>query len=336
MNMALIRADDLDTSPVQYLDAGGIIPRTGHGIIWGKSTAGKSLVALDLALAVANDGAGWLGHDILHHGSVAYLLGEGLAGFGVRTAGRLGRQQADTRAAITAAGHHPDGLVAKTMLASLPAYSAERLYVQTDPFACHFDRTERPAPGMRQAVAQLSALPDLELVVIDALADFTGQLSLSNNASAGRINQGMRWMASELDCFVLAVAHPTEDGRKMLGAGRLFNSADVVIEVTPDDSPQDGRTTATISSRKNKEDAAWEPFSYAIEPCQWTQPAEDPETGEVIPGETVVVKSATVRRIEQAAEPAAAARQPAPLPVLQAVPQSRKRNGIRRGLQLAG
>lgn len=86
--MTLISANDLDTSPVQYLDAGNVIPRIGTGFMWGPSTAGKSLVALDLALAVAN-GTPWLGRKINYPGHVAYCLGEGLSGFGVRTQARL-------------------------------------------------------------------------------------------------------------------------------------------------------------------------------------------------------------------------------------------------------
>ena len=68
--MTLINASDLDTSPVEWL-AEGIVPRSGIGIMWGPSTAGKSLVALDLAMAVAN-GQPWLGRQVNHTGSVAY------------------------------------------------------------------------------------------------------------------------------------------------------------------------------------------------------------------------------------------------------------------------
>ena len=68
----------------------------------------------------------------------------------------------------------------------------------------YFDRSERPTAGMKQAVAQLATLVDggLELVIVDAIADYTGQLSLSNWSSANRITKGLNtWPPSSTASF---------------------------------------------------------------------------------------------------------------------------------------
>ena len=140
--MTLISANDLDTSPVEQL-ADGIIPRLGVGIMWGPSTAGKSLVALDLALAVAN-GTPFLGRNILHPGRVAYALGEGLSGMGVRKQARLARQAADD-AQATALGE------------AVAAYTGDNLAIVTEPFVMDFDRADREQQFERLAQALKSA-----------------------------------------------------------------------------------------------------------------------------------------------------------------------------------
>ncbi len=325
--MTLINADQLDTSPVEWT-VDQVVPRTGIGIMWGPSTAGKSLVGFDLALAVAN-GVPFMGHQVRHPGAVAYCLGEGLTGAGIRLKARQARQAADDTAAIAAMARDHGDAAARAMIAALPAYTAANVKVLTEGFSCHFDRSEKPTASMARALAQLAMVDGLELVIIDALADFKGQLSLANDSSAGRIVQGMKFLASELNCCVLAIAHPVADGHKMAGSERLFQASDFVIEITPDEVGAPGALkSAAISSRKSKEDEGFAPVGYAIEPCRWEQPAED-EDGNEIPGQVVTVKSATVRLLER---PAAPSPSPAPapaLPVLQPVPRPAKRNGIR-------
>lgn len=330
----LIDAEQLDSSPVEWL-AEGVIPRVGHGFLYGPSTAGKSLVALDLALAVqAQAGAKWMGHEVNHHGTVAYLLGEGVSSMGVRVRARLAREQSDRTQAIADTARDHGDAAARAMIAAMPAYDASNLKILTEPFPMYFDRSERPTAGMKQAVAQLATLVDggLELVIVDSMADFTGQLSLSNWSSANRITKGLKYLASELDCFVLAVSHTTSDRSKMIGSQRLFDSADLVLEIVPDDVAAPGaNASATITSRKNKSDELAEPFGYVVEPCRWSQAAED-EDGNEIPGEMIEVKSATVRLIEQPkpSAPAPESARQAPLPTLQPVERRTKRNGIRR------
>jgi hypothetical protein len=316
--MPLVQADDLDTSPPDYL-VEGIIPLVGAGFIWGASRAGKSLLVNgELALAVVN-GTEFLGRRVAQ-GSVAICLGEGQYDAGVRKQARLAREQKD-RIAIAArlAENTGDLEKARLWLDELPPYTDDGLFYMTEPFILPLANHGEPTQSLRAAADALRQIPDLQLVILDSFSDFTPSLSISNDASANRAIQGMKFLTRELDCVVLAVAHPVGNGSKMLGAGRLFNAADFVIQVQPEIS---GRNIAggTVICEKNKYGRPFEPFGYYIEPCAWY--GED-ET---------LIESATVRA--RNVETGLTARQPRPkakLPEFIEPPSSRraKRNGIR-------
>lgn len=344
--MSLIDYHDLDTSPLRYqVDA--MVPEVGTGFLWGQSWAGKSLVALDMGLAVAN-GTPFMGHPTIA-GTVVYLVGEGLPGIGVRVKARLARQERDDTLAIAEMARTHGDEAARDCASKLSAYTGDRLKIMTRPFPMHFTRSDKPGTELRQAMSELTRLntpgpdddpetfPYVSLIIMDALANFAGELSISNDASANRITKTMHWMSQELDACLMAVAHPTADGGKMLGAGRLFNSADFVIRVAPDDVAAPGaQKTATISCQKSKDGTEFPPFGYRIEPCMWDEPVLD--SADQPTGETEAVTSATVRMIEDAQPAPGPARKPAPpLPEIREVPdRPRKRNGLKRhhGLRL--
>ncbi len=302
----LVNADQLDTSqPDCVVD--GILPRVGVVVAHGPSYSGKSLaLGTELALAVAN-GTPWFGHRA-RHGSVVYALGEGLYDCGIRKAARLARQVADD-----AGTDNP------------PAYTDERLFIETGPFMVPVGRDGKATVEMASALAAMRALPDLELVILDAAEDFMGGLSISNRASANRLMMGLKLMVSELDCCVMLINHDRQDGKAMIGSGRLFAAADAVIAVKREDDPA-GIPGATIISEKAKGAPEFDPVSFAVEPASW----ETPELGDDgrPTGGTVTVTSATVRLRNTPAAPGI--RLPgSPLPQIHAVPSSRKRNGLR-------
>lgn len=314
---SLMNADMLDTSPPEWT-VDGIIPRVGYGIMHGPSYSGKSLVAdNELALAICN-GAPFFGAATVT-GCVAVALGEGLYDAGVRLQGRLSRQARDD--AETATEENP-----------APPYTSERLFIMDTPFTIPVSAHGEPTDSLSHAIAQLRIIPDLEMVVIDALSDFSGGLSISNDSSANRLVLGLKMLVRELDCVVMVVHHNTADGKKMIGAQRLFNAADFVIGITPDDTSPGEPKTATMTCRKSKYGPEFEPIGYMIEPLQWETEAED--------GELVTVVSATVRhQADEQASGATALRlpgsdRPAPtreLPTVADVPRIRKRHGVRSG-----
>jgi hypothetical protein len=321
-----------------------MIPLMGTGFAWGRRTAGKSLVfGIDLGLAVAN-GTPFLGHPT-SQGKVVYCVGEGLYDLGVRKQARLARQARDNALAITDIAREQGAGAAESFAATLPAYTDELLHVLTEPFTVPLLSTREQTASLKQAITTISQLntpgPDddpetfhyVDLIILDSLADFTGR-SLSNDASANLITGGLKALARELQCFVLAIAHPTEKGDRMLGAGRLLNAADTEIEVQPDDVSSPGTPkSASVICHKSKYGAEFDTVGYRIEPCEWDEPEIDDEGNPT--GGTVRVKSATIRMIEEnsshASRPEPARITAVPLPELRDTQPARprKRSGLR-------
>jgi hypothetical protein len=159
--------------------------------------------------------------------------------------------------------------------AALPPYDSERVFIQTQPFTVPVKHDGTPSESMQHALAQLRVIPDLELLILDAMSDFSGGLSISNDASANRYVLGLKMLVRELDCVVLVVGHNTADDKKMIGAQRFFNASDFVIEVVPDDTAPGELKSATLICRKSKYGPEFEPLSYLIEPLAWVTETED-------------------------------------------------------------
>ena len=359
--MSLVDAERLNTSPLVYMIE-DILPENGSGFFWGPSGSGKTFTILDAALAVCN-GMPWLGHATLP-GTVAYAAGEGGSGLGIRIKARVLRQEADNTRAIAAVARDQGDEAARSFAAALPPYTSRNLKVTTEPFPMHFLRAGKPNPDLEQAMAELSLLnapgpgcdpetwPYLRLIILDALENFAGQLSVSHRSSANRIIATMQWMAARLQCCVLAVAHPVHSpggGLKMVGSDRLFAASDFVIRYAPDEVAAPGAlNTATISCQKSKDDVEFSSFGVELHPCKWDEPKLDADWNPVpVLGEdgrqavnedgspawaTEEVTSQTIRLIEQEARTATAtpARQAMPLPELRDNrPQSRVRPMLR-------
>jgi hypothetical protein len=327
--MPLVNAEDLDTSPPEFL-VEGMIPLTGTGFVWGKSRSGKSLLTNgELALAIAN-GTDFFGRAVAQ-GSVAICLGEGLYDAGVRKQARLAREMND-RIAVAARMMVDAGITqeeSQRWLDEQPPYNDENLFYMTEPFILPLANGGEPSQSLRAAADALRQIPDLQLVILDSLADFTPSLSISNDASANRVVQGMKFLARELDCVVLAVAHPLANGSKMRG-DRLFNSADFVIQVQPNEGTGRIPSGATVVCEKNKAGKPFEPFGYYIEQCAWNEAYLD-EDGEPT-DEFALVESATLRAVDAGkAVETSRPRERRPLPEFVEVPTTRrpKRNGVR-------
>jgi hypothetical protein len=199
-------------------------------------------------------------------------------------------------------------------LDELAPYTGEDLYFMPEPFILPLENGGEPSASLR-AARDVLAMVQPVLVILDALSDFTPSLSISNDASANRSVQGMKWLARELSCAVLAVAHPVRDGSRMLGAGRLFNAADFVIRVQPDEAHGGHADGATVTCEKNKYGEPFEPFGYSIEKHAWH--GEDGR----------LTKSATIRPRDAVSAPPAR-RKSRPLPEFIEQPTPR-RTGLR-------
>jgi hypothetical protein len=333
----ILNADMLDDSPPEWIVA-GVIPRVGYGIIRGPSYSGKSLVAdTELALAIAN-GKAFFGRETIR-GCSAVALGEGLYDAGCRLRARLARQQRDNALLAEQAGGTDEEKAAQ--LAEMPSYTDERVFIINGSFTIPVTQQGEPSESMRHVLTQLRAIPELELIVIDALSDFSGGLSISNDSSANRYVLGLKMIVQELNCVVLVVAHNTVDDKKMLGAQRFYNAADFELIVTPDDNAPGDLKTATISCGKSKYGPEFEPLSYQIEPCEWDVTLE--AEGDAEP-ETVTVRTATVRhQMDAQAIGTSALRLPGDgralsrgLPEIRDAARPRKRSGVRGGRVATG
>jgi len=330
--MQLVEARDLDTSPPEWL-AEGMIPRVGVGILHGRSYIGKSLVTdNELALAVAN-GALFFGHECVQ-GSVVLCLGEGLYDAGCRIKARLARQVRDDDAAVAAIAARGGDEAAAAYRAALPPYTDDNLFVIPEPFDVPLTRARDLSALARGVITMIRAMAGSpELVILDALADFTGGLSLSNDASANRLMLGLKRIAAELDCCVLAVAHDDKTGSKMLGAQRLYNASDFVIGLTASDTAPGAGETVALTCEKSKYGPEFEPLSYRIEKHYWEEPELDADREPT--GAMVTVTSASVRLVDgSAVREQTPARDERVHPDLRDVEPPRKRNGLRPNLHL--
>jgi hypothetical protein len=88
--------DDDDTFPIYDLDhlrrmppvewvVEGLLTRHGFSVLYGEPGAGKSFVALDIALSIVH-GIAWQDHPV-QRGAVLYIAGEGVGGLGKRIKG---------------------------------------------------------------------------------------------------------------------------------------------------------------------------------------------------------------------------------------------------------
>ncbi|HEY2644462.1 MAG TPA: AAA family ATPase, partial [Galbitalea sp.] len=312
----------------------GMFPQIGTGFWYGKRWTGKSLaVDVELALAVAN-GTQFMGRDVIQ-GTVIVGLGEGLLDAGVRAQARLAREQADRIAKTAEAAVLYGDEVAMKWFKDLPPYTNDNLKYETKAFTLPVVRDDGEAEisrSMQSFINRAKKYDNLALVILDALPDFTGSLSISNDTSANRAMMGLKTLASELDCFVVVVAHPTEDGKKMLGAGRLGNAADVIVRSVPEtDTDGDNRMVSTVTCEKNKYGKRFEPFSYIVKPCEYYQDVLDDNDEPT--GETELVETATIRLLDDEQDELRPRRRKRPLPrLVDSSAPPRKRNGVLRSV----
>jgi len=335
--MTLLRADQLDTSPPEYV-VEGMLPDFGVGFGYGGSYTGKSLtLGVELVLAIAN-GVPFFGHEAVQ-GSAAWCLGEGQADAGVRIKARLIREQHDRSVQAAEIARLQGQDAADAWLAALPPYTDDRMRIRTTAFQVPFTSQNEPSEELRKAADELGLIDDLRLIVLDT-ARRHSSLSLSNGTTSNRFMMGMSWLAAQLQCTVMAVGHPVAKGHGEVGlpGDTLFGSSDFVWRIQAGEDSTSEAPNAMIIAEKVKSGPLFPPLAYELERIQWRQPPTDPETGEDILGVPLVtVRSATVRQRADEQQLTAASLEPAParlrkpLPEAEPVPPSRprRRTGIK-------
>lgn len=212
----LLSAAELLTLPPPEWLIDGLVPAVGLSVIYGRSGAGKSFLAIDWALCVAS-GVPWLGHEVKQR-PVVYIAAEGRGGLGVRY-----------RAWTTARGA-PD----TTAIQFLP----EAVRLLEDGAVERLRRT-------------LSTLPERPgLVVIDTMAR---SLVGGDENSAKDVGAFVAAIDGLADA-VLVVHHTGKTGNAERGSSALRAAADLMAKV--DRAGRTPRLTLSCDKLKEAEEWA--------------------------------------------------------------------------------
>lgn len=205
-----------------------LLPAHGIAVLHGEPAAGKTFLALDLAMHVAR-GIGWAGRSV-QQGGVLYVAGEGVAGLGVRM-----------RAIVKAQGYDPT-----TRLRIVPA--AVNVPADVSALIEEIRRIEGEAGW------------SVGMVILDTLARTAGGLD-ENSSEMARYIDACDQLAAAIRGLVLVLHHPGKDaGRGMRGWSGIRGAIDAEIEVA---AGQDGVRTATW--RKQKDGAVPPPLGYRLQ-----------------------------------------------------------------------
>lgn len=224
--LRLLTADDLLTLPDPEWLIDRLVPASGLSVLYGRSGAGKSFLALDWALCVAT-GVPWLGLAVKRR-PVVYLAAEGRGGLAARyRAWAQAHDQPDT---------------------SLIRFLPEAVNL-LDP-----DVVER----VRRTLASLPDRP--QLLVIDTMA----RTMVGGDENAAKDVGRFIAAVDELRAgdAALVVHHTGKDGEAERGSSALRAAADLMAKLTRDGlSPR-----LTLTCEKSKDAAEWPPVPLALEP----------------------------------------------------------------------
>ena len=205
---------------------------TGVGQIYGDTQAGKSLVAITLAAAVADpEITHWFGRKVRRHGHVFYVLWEGEKGFEARLAAwKRG----------TGRDYFPPNF--------------HRIY------SPRWDLTSEQ--GLTDMVSWMEYTvqgEDIPLIILDTqILAFAG-VDFNNNAEMAKVWQRLKRAAKSIDTLILTVAHTAKASRgtgagSASGAGTQLDSSDqsIFVAYTADTKAR------TVQVEKMKDYAAWD------------------------------------------------------------------------------
>lgn len=247
-----------DDPPVQWL-VDGLLPRAGLVVLAGAPGAGKTLVALDIALRAAH-GQDWLGRRIVAH-STLLLAGEGMGGL----APRLRAWRAMHPAAMPAMGQYfAIGAGVPDLAQPTGARELMRLVDEA-----------RRAQGR---------VPDV--VIVDTFARAAGAADENAAAAVGGVVAALAALQRERGCTVVVTHHtrkPTIDRgaartqHDLRGSSALAGAADVVLLATRDG---DVRALRVAKSRDGG-DGEQIPYSVTVVTTGATREDGRPEFGPV-------------------------------------------------------
>lgn len=204
----------------------GIVPAGGLIGLYGAPGAGKSFVAIDMALSVAT-GDAWQGHKV-ERGNVVYISAEGGTGIGKRVL-----------AWLVTHGIEPHEAKIAWLIESIPI---------------HAD-SEQMATLMNRIVDEIDIRPSL--VVVDTLARcFDGDENQQEDM--GRFIAGIDTLRHDLGAAVMIVHHTRLGGDRERGNTAFRGAADAMMALSHEgaeimlacDKQKDAEEFATISLKR--------------------------------------------------------------------------------------
>lgn len=202
-----------------------VLPKAGLGVLYGESGAGKSFMALDMAMAIAR-GCEWRGRKV-KQGAVAYIAAEGAGGF---------------RKRVAAYGQHFEQDLGEIPMAVLGA--APNLMEVTD--------TKDVIRALRQ-VGQV--VGRLAMVVVDTLAQTTPGANENAGEDMGKALGHCKRIHEATGAMVLLVHHSGKDKTKgARGWSGLRAACDAELEVIREGTARALRLT---KSKDGVDDMAW-------------------------------------------------------------------------------
>lgn len=216
----------------------GVLPQGDIGLLYGASGAGKSFVAMDLALALARGGE-WRGAPIERARPVVYIAAEGAGGMTLR--------------ARALAEYHLGGPEA---LAALPLG-----VIAAAPDLLMTEDCKDVVKAVRRWCRQWDQLPGL--IVVDTFAQATPGANENSGEDMGRALRHCRAISKAAgDALVLLVHHAGKDAsRGARGWSGLRAAADCEIRVARD--PGEG-SVGVIEVTKQKDGRDGDRFGFSL------------------------------------------------------------------------
>lgn len=202
----------------------GVLYENSLSTLFAPFDSGKSFVALDIALHIAN-GKSWAGRDV-QQGWVAYLLAEGQRSFGKR--------------ALAWQEHHGGSL--------------ENVAILGKTFNMRDNIERGDVEYQVKKVMEFYEKPPI-LVIIDPLIEYMGSESDSDSRSMNQFREQMRKVRDNLGCAIMIVTHTArEDTTHERGSTVLGGAMDTRIKVRPTfEKKQLVRVKLTCEKQKDEE-----------------------------------------------------------------------------------
>lgn len=218
-----------------------VMAKYGVGQMFGESYVGKTFVALDLALSLANkvEVEAWHGNRINRAGPVVYALMEGAF---------------DAQVRIDA------------WLAARPGATDADLFTLEEEALDLRDRGSLDA--LRQDITALGIEP--VLVVVDTQSLATPGTDENSNPEMNLVMANLKELAKALNVFVLLVHHTGHEGTRARGASAQRAALDLEVKV------EDGKLSVTKVKGYKPSGPYW--FTLAESGASvWAKPTLDPE-----------------------------------------------------------